>query len=262
MTTMTNDGLLAVSDLLGVQTLPLVLGVGPQQDSVDAWQAARDQAIADLRADGLVNTYDDVAADLTDALFILANPERELAARIYTESGIRQVCVARKGAQHALATRTGDTFDVGTIWCDGGGQALARPVLEALGRAPAADIPSISAPVDELRERLDEASRSSDYSDIFYAYGVAERDAIEFGLAMSSCHAHAEIVAYAYDDGVTTRTSGAVAVYDTSRGRIATSPGAAPDLRVWSTFTPGTDHRIAQAISALIETLPGGRWMP
>ncbi|MEU8896855.1 ESX secretion-associated protein EspG [Nocardia sp. NPDC048505] len=262
MTTMTNDGLLAVSDLLGVQTLPLVLGVGPQQDSAAAWQAARDQAMADLRGAGLVSTYDDVATDLADALFVLAKPERELAARIYTEAGVRQVCVARRGSQHAVATRDGDVFEVGTMWCDGGGEALARPVLAVLGRAEGAAIPSISAPVDELRERLDEATRSSDYADVFYGRGVAERDAIEFGLAMSSCHAHAEIVAYAYDDGVTTRTSGAVAVYDTSRGRIAASPGAAPDLRVWSTFTPGTDHRIAQAISALIETLPGGRWMP
>ncbi|MFC9892425.1 ESX secretion-associated protein EspG [Nocardia sp. NPDC127579] len=262
MTTMTNDGLLAVSDLIGVQTLPLVLGVGPQQDTVEAWQAARDQAVAELRATGLVNVYDDVAADLTDALFILANPDRELAARIYTESGVRQVCVARKGVQHALATRVGDTFEVSTIWCDGSGRALARPVLDALGRAEAADIPSISAPVDELRERLDEATQSGHYADLFYARGADEREAVEFGLAMSTCQARAEIVAYAYDDGVTTRTSGAVAVYDTSRGRIAASPGAAPDLRVWSTFTPGTDHRIAEAISALIETLPGGRWMP
>ncbi|MGW0250968.1 ESX secretion-associated protein EspG [Nocardia goodfellowii] len=262
MTTMTNDGLLAVSDLLGVQTLPLVLGVGPQQDSVEAWQAAREAATAELRAAGLVTPYDDVATDLADALFILSNPERELAARIYTESGVRQVCVVRKGAQHAVATRCGDTFEVGTMWCDGRGEALARPVLELLGRSAAATIPSISAPLDELRERLDEATNSSDYANVFYGRGVAERDAIEFGLAMSSCHAHAEIVAYAYDDGVTTRTSGAVAVYDTSRGRIAASPGAAPDLRVWSTFTPGTDHRIAQAITALIETLPGGRWMP
>ncbi|WP_194817365.1 ESX secretion-associated protein EspG [Nocardia sp. XZ_19_385] len=262
MTTMTNDGLLAVSDLLGVQTLPLVLGIGPQQDSVEAWQAARLEAMAELRGAGLVSSYDDVTADLADALFILANPERELAARIYSESGVRQVCVARKGSRHAVATRSGDTFEVGTLWCDGGGASLARPVLDALGRAESAAIPSISSPVDELRERLDRATRSSDYADIFYGRGVAERDAIEFGLAMSSCHGHAEIVAYAYDDGVTTRTSGAVAIYDTSRGRIAASPGAAPDLRVWSTFTPGTDHRIAQAISALIETLPGGRWMP
>ncbi|MEV6273912.1 ESX secretion-associated protein EspG [Nocardia sp. NPDC051832] len=262
MTTMTNDGLLAVADLLGVQTLPLVLGVGPQQDSAEAWQAARQQAMAELRGAGLVTIYDDVATDLTEALFVLANPERELAARIYTESGVRQVCVARKGSRHAVGTRDGDNFEVGTMWCDGGGAALARPVLEVLGRSAAADIPSISSPIDELRERLDEATRSSDYADVFYGRGVAERDAIEFGLAMSSCYGHAEIVAYAYDEGVTTRTSGAVAIYDTSRGRIAASPGAAPDLRVWSTFTPGTDHRIAQAISALIETLPGGRWMP
>ncbi|MEV6135814.1 ESX secretion-associated protein EspG [Nocardia sp. NPDC051990] len=262
MTTVTNDGLLAVSDLLGVQTLPLVLGVGPQQDSVEAWNAAREDALADLRGAGLVDKYDDVAPELADALRILAKPERELAARVYTESGVRQVCLARRGSEHALASRTGDAFEVRTTWADDDATALARPVLDALGLCPPAAIPSVSAPVDELRERLDAATGSSDYTQILYGLGVDTRDAIEFGLAMSSCHAHAEIVAYAYDDGTTTRTSGAVAVYDTSRGRIVASPGAAPDLRVWSTFTPGTDHRIAQAISALIESLPGGRWMP
>jgi hypothetical protein len=259
MTTVTNDGLLAVSDLLGVQTLPLVLGVGPQQDSVEAWNAARHDAMAGLRSAGLVDNYDDVAPELADALRILAQPERELAARIYTESGVRQVCLARRGTQHALASRTGDAFEVRMTWADDDAVALARPVLDA---CPPAAIPSVSAPVDELRERLDAAAGSSDYTQILYGLGVETRDAIEFGLAMSSCHAHAEIVAYDYDDGMTTRTSGAVAVYDTSRGRIAASPGAAPDLRVWSTFTPGTDHRIAQAISALIGSLPGGRWMP
>ncbi|WP_431953544.1 ESX secretion-associated protein EspG [Nocardia lijiangensis] len=261
MTTMTNDGLLAVSDLLGVQTLPLVLGIGPQQDSADAWDAARRDAMDGLLGSGLVDTHGDVATDLADALRILAQPDRELAARIYTESGTRQVCLARRGDQHAVATRAGDAFDVRTTWA-GTGASLARPVLDALGPCPPAAVPSVSAPVDELRQRLDAAATSSDYTQVLYGLGVDEREAIEFGLAMSSCHAHAEIVAYAYDDGVTTRSSGAVAVYDTSRGRITASPGAAPDLRVWSTFTPGTDHRIAQAISALIESLPGGRWMP
>ncbi|MBF6327521.1 ESX secretion-associated protein EspG [Nocardia transvalensis] len=262
MTTMTNDGLLAVSDLLGVQTLPLVLGVGPQQDSVEAWTAALGAAMDGLRHRGLVDRHDDVDAELAAALRILSQPERELAARLYTASGVRQVCLARQGGQHAVATRSGDTFEVTTTWADDDGAALARPVLEALGPCPPAAITSISAPADELRERLDAAVASSDYSQILYGLGAAERDAIEFGLAMADCHAHAEIVAYAYDDGVTIRSSGAVAVYDTSRGRIVASPGAAPDLRVWSTFTPGTDHRIAQAISALVESLPGGRWMP
>ena len=259
---MTNDGLLAVSGILGVQTLPPVLGVGPRQDSVQAWTAAQHAAIADLRASGLVDSYDDVDTDLASALHILSQPDRELVARIHTEAGTRRVCLARKASQHAVAIRIDDVFDIRRAWADNEGAALAHPVLDVLGTCPPARTATFSAPSDQLRERLDQAVESSDYTQVLYGLGIDERSAIEFGLAMSNCFAHAEIVAYAHDDGVTTRSSGTVAVYDTTQGRIVASPGASSDLRVWSTFTPGSDHRIAEAISALVRSLPGGRWMP
>ncbi|MFQ6393042.1 ESX secretion-associated protein EspG [Nocardia sp. KC 131] len=263
MPTLTNDGLLAVSSMLGVQTLPLVLGVGPQQDSVDAWHLAQQEAMSQLRGAGLVDRYDEVESELATALRVLAQPDRELVARIYTEADQIRVCLARRGGEHALATRTGSAFDIRTTWADDSGAALARPMLAALGRCAPAPIAGFSALADQLRTRFDGASTSSDFTQALYTLGVAdENDAIEFGLAMSTCFAHAEIVAYANTDGASTRSSGAVAVYDTARGRIVASPGTAQDLRVWSTFTPGSDHRVAQAISALIDSLPGGRWMP
>ncbi|MET8650207.1 MULTISPECIES: ESX secretion-associated protein EspG [Nocardia] len=259
---MTNDALLAVSNVLGVQTLPSVLAVGPRQDSVAEWEAAQHHALGELRGAGLLDRYDEVDSELATALLVLAQPERELVARVHAEDGMRRVCLARRGAQHALATRIGDVFDIHTTWGDEDAHALARPVLAALGPCPPAEVVSFSALSDELRERFDGATDAGDYTQAVYSVGVAERDAIEYGLALASCRAHAEIVAYSSVDGSSTRSSGAVAVYDTSRGRIVASPGAAADLRVWSTFTPGTDHRVAQAIAALIESLPGGRWMP
>lgn len=262
MPTMTNDGLLAVSGLLGVQALPLVLGVGPQQDSAEAWQAAQHAAVTDLRAAGLIDDYDEVDTELATALRVLAQPDRELVARVYTEKGQIRVCLARSGAEHALAVRTGDVYDIRTTWADDSGAALARPVLDALGECAPASVPSFSALADDLRERLDKAETSADFAQALYALGVDHQDAIEFGLAMSTCYAHAEIVAYAHTEGMSIQSSGAAAVYDTSRGRIVAGPGVAPDLRVWSTFTPGSDHRIAQVVSAVVDSLPGGRWMP
>ncbi|WP_216911440.1 ESX secretion-associated protein EspG [Nocardia noduli] len=262
MATLTDEAVLAVCDLLGIQTMPLVLGIGPRQDSIEAFLAAREAAMADLRARGLVDAYDDVDAELTAALRILANPERELAARIVTADGPRRVCLARRGAAHAFAVRDGDEIDITTTWADDGGAALAQPFLAVLGVCAAADVPSFSGPADEFADRLNAAAASSDYTAVPYSVGVVDHNAIEFGMAMAECHAHAEIVAYAHEEGRTTRSSGSVAVYDTVRGRIAASPNAAPDLRVWTTFTPGSDHRVAQAISALVATLPGGRWMP
>ncbi|MGW0054437.1 ESX secretion-associated protein EspG [Nocardia nova] len=262
MATLTNDAVLAVAELLGVQTLPLVLEVGPRQDSIDAFTAARAEALRGLRGAGLVDRYDDVESELGAALSILARPESELAARIVTVAGVHRVSVVRRGAGHAVAVRTGDRIDVRTIWADDDGAALARPVLEVLGPAGPADIASFSAATDELAQRLDHATAATEFAEALYGLDVAERAAIEFGMALSQCHAHAEIVAYLHADGITTRSSGAAAVYDTARGRIAASPGIASDQRMWTTFTPGSDHRVAQAITALIGTLPGGRWMP
>ncbi|WP_433205020.1 ESX secretion-associated protein EspG [Nocardia sp. CA-107356] len=261
MTTLTNDGLLALVHQLGVQTLPLVLSVGPRQVSYREWTAAQERALDELTADQVLDRYGDVDPELRSALWALALPERELVARIFTEAGQVRVCLVRRGGGHVLAVRRGDTFDIRPIWADGSGDSLTRPVLNVLGSCPPAEVTSFSAVAIELGERLDSATTSAEYADAVHSVGVAERDATAYGLAFASCRAYAEVVAYAHANGVTDRSPGAVVVYDTARGRIVAAPGVAVDQQIWSTLTPGTDHRITQAISGLIELLPGGRWL-
>ncbi|MFC9993674.1 ESX secretion-associated protein EspG [Nocardia sp. NPDC127526] len=261
MTTLTNDSVIALATQLGVQTLPLVLSVGPQQDSHHEWQQAQERARAELQAARILDAHGDADPDTAAALFALAQPDRELAARIFTGEGTVRVCIARRGEENVVATRRGDNLDIRTIWADGKGDSLARPILEALGHCAPAEVASFSALSSDLAERLDSATTSEDYASAVYSLGVADNDAPAYGLALSSTHAYAEVVAYTYTDGVTDRSPGAVAVYDTARGRIVAAPAIAPDQQLWSTMTPGTDHRIAQAISALIESLPGGRWL-
>ncbi|MGF6889168.1 hypothetical protein ABIA39_008546 [Nocardia sp. GAS34] len=263
MTTLTTDDLLVLADRLGVQTLPLVLSVGPRQDSFDDWAVAQRRAMLSLVGVGVVDADGEVDPELAAALHTLAQPERELVARVFTgEPGSTRICLARRGEQHALAVRAGDTFDIRPVWSGDSGAAVLRPMLDALGPCPPAEVTAFSVVSADLAERLDRAETSTDYTDAVYALGVAERDATVYGLAFASCRAYAEIVVYAHLDGVTTRPPGAVVIYDTGHGRIVAAPGAAPDQQIWSTVTPGTDHRIAQAIAALIESLPGGRWLP
>ncbi|MFE5289002.1 ESX secretion-associated protein EspG [Nocardia sp. NPDC056611] len=261
MTTLTNDGLIALAGHLGVQTLPLVLSVGPRQETYQDWQDAQEQARADLRARRIVDAHGDVDTDTATTLFTLAQPDRELAMRVHTADGQLRVCVARRADSHAVAIRRGDTLDLHPLWSDGSGDSLARPLLDALGPCPPADLAAFSAESADLAERLDTATTSEDYASTVYTLGVPDTDATAYGLALSATHSYAEIVAYAYADGVTDRSPGAVAVYDTARGRIVAAPGVAPDQQLWSTLTPGSDHRIAQSISALIDSLPGGRWL-
>ncbi|MCU1643409.1 MAG: secretion-associated protein EspG [Nocardia sp.] len=261
MTTLTNDSVIALAAQLGVQTLPLVLSVGPQQDSYRDLALAQEQARAELIAGHVLDSRGDVDPGVATALFVLAQPDRELAVRIVASEGQVRVCLARRGEEHVLAVRRGDSVEIRSTWSDGSGESLARPILDALGPCPPADVASFSALSTDLAERFDTAMTSEDYASTVYSLGVADTDATAYGLALSSCHSYAEVVAYAYADGITDRSPGAVVVYDTARGRIVAAPGVAPDQQVWSTLTPGTEHRIAQAMSALIEQLPGGRWL-
>lgn len=261
MTTLTNDAVLAVAERLGVQTLPLVLAVGPQQESYEEWQAARDRAVAELTAAGIFDAEGDVEPEVAQALFALAQPDRELVARGFADERRLRVCLVRRGEMHALAVRDGDSFDIRPIWCDGSAAALAGPLLAALGPAEAAEITGFSAPAVELAQRLDGAGTAGDFADTFYAMGVADRDATLLAAAFASCRAFTEIVAYSHEDGLTTRAPGAVAVYDTERGRLVAAPMVSPDQQIWSTVTAGSDHRVTRGIAALLEGLPGGRWL-
>ncbi|WP_067646754.1 ESX secretion-associated protein EspG [Nocardia harenae] len=261
MTTLTNDGLLAVAHRLGVQTMPLVLAVGPEQDSYAEWRLAQEAAVAELTGAGLIDEAGEVDGELAAALFVLAQPDRQLAARTVTADGTRRGCLVRRGEQHALAVRDGARYQVRPIWLDGSNSAAAAPLLTTLDALTPADVPAFSAPADELADRLDAAATVSDYTDAFYASGAPERDATRLGSALARTHACTEIVALAHEDGRTARAPGAVAVYDTDRGRIVAAPSLAPDGRLWTTVTSGSDHRVAHAIGALLEGLPGGRWL-
>ncbi len=257
-----NDTMLALAELLGIQTLPLVLDVAHRHESVEAWTHAHAVAQQRLAQSGLVDEEDEVAPALAEAMHILARPDRELVMRAYDESGVRRVCLARRGFGHALAVRTGAQIVVGTAWADEGGASLARLLLAVLGAAPAAEVGNVSAPAQALADALDRGAEIGDYAHELYGLGVEDRTAVAFGLTISKCRTRAEIVAYAHENGVTAKSSGAVAVYDTENGRVVASPRVSPDGSVWCTFSPGSDHRVAEAISNLVEALPGGRWMP
>jgi hypothetical protein len=261
MTTVTNDGLLAVADVLGVQTLPTVLAVGRQQDSARMWAAAHEAARIDLVERGIVDRYGDVDQDLATALHTLANPDAELVVRRVDRTGVLRVCLARRGFEHALAVRRGAEIDVRTVWGDDNPTTLARLLAAALGRCAPADLGSVSAPARRLREAFDSPRGSDDIAAAVYALGRDSRESVEFAMAFAECRSYAEIIAYHRADGVTTPSAGSVGVYDTPRGRVIAVPSQGGDGELWTALAAGTDHRLAHGIRVLVESLPGGGWL-
>jgi hypothetical protein len=169
-------------------------------------------------------------------------------------------CLVRRGLEHAVAVRTGDELDVRTVWADEDPMTLARPLLAVLGSCPPADIPAFSAPTADLQRRLDAVG--ADYAGAAHGLGMPETDAVSLGLALRQRYSTAEIVCYSHRDGLAVRSPAAAAVYDTAAGRIIGGGSVTADGQTWTTLAPGSDHRMAQVIAALIESLPEGRWMP
>lgn len=257
-----------LGERFGVQTWPVVLDLGnvaaesdTGNDSANVTQADPDAVIAALE---LVE-HGEPTPWASTVLRVLAQPQREIEIRSYTDDAVRRICVARNGHDHVLVTRTGRRVDV-TVVDVAGVEALAavvRAQFDALesGAAPA-EFTAFSAPSDEVVDRLGRCRAGTETTDALHALGAAPADAVVVSAGFASCLTRTEIVASMNEDGRFAQSSGAVAIFDTERGRIVSSPSKSPDGRVWTTFSPGTGHRIAQAVSLLIETLPDGKWMP
>ncbi|MGV9709741.1 ESX secretion-associated protein EspG [Gordonia sp. NPDC003424] len=258
--TLSANALWRVGELIDVQIWPSVLNMAPAYDTIEAYQDGARRADEELRAAGLLGT-DGVDDGLQLALAILTRYESGLAARIFGTDGVRRVCLARRGRDHVLALRFGDSVTIETVAVDGV-QTAAQRIIACLGDIAPADVGTISAPTADLARRLDEAAAPAAYSDALYALGADERESMKLGTALADCRGYTEIVAAESWEGRTQQSSGAVVIYETVRGRVVGSPSVSPDGQMWTTLSAGSGHRIKQAIGLLVETLPSGRWMP
>ncbi|WP_439029706.1 ESX secretion-associated protein EspG [Gordonia terrae] len=250
-----------VGERFGVQTWPVVLDLGGTVDtgSPSATDREADAAINEL---GLVE-HGEPSLWTATVLRVLAQPQREIEIRSYSDSGVRRVCLARNGHDHVVAVRCGgrieltivDVADVAAL------AALVRAQFDS-ERVPPAEFTAFSAPADEVVDRLGRCASGAETTDALHALGATPADAMVVSSAFASCRTRTEIVASMNEDGRFAQSSGAIAIFDTDRGRVVTSPSKSPDGRVWTTLSPGSGHRIAQAVGLLIETLPGGTWMP
>ncbi|GAA1479965.1 hypothetical protein GCM10009624_04050 [Gordonia sinesedis] len=197
---------------------------------------------------------------------VLTRPDRQIEARTFrTDGTITRLCLARRGAAHVLAVRERDEVDLRIVDIPDAaalGSVIRRHCADRTGVREPLSFTGFGHPSDELADRLRPCGTTHDLTDALHAIGAAAADAAIVATALADIRARTEIVAVARDEpsaGVP-QSSGAIGVFDTHQGRILASPSRSPDGRVWTTFSPGSGHRIAQATGLLIETLPDGRW--
>lgn len=262
---LTDNHLDHLGSVLGHQTWPVVLAIEPRYDHASAREAALSAAAVELATLGII--CDDphapagVTEPLANALSVLSNPEMLIEVRVFGPTGGGRSCLARRGAVHVLARRTDTGVQVRDVAVHSAIDVGAI-VAKVVGPAEAPALPTFSAPAEELRMRLDRARTAADYSDALHAMGGSDHVAAVYAAAFESCSGHVEIVAIETGSGGSVRSAGAVAIYETARGRVLAGPSKSPDGRIWTTLSAGSPHRISQAVGLLAETLPSGRWLP
>ncbi|MHC9297135.1 ESX secretion-associated protein EspG [Mycobacterium sp. LTG2003] len=259
----TDEELQVIAARIGVQTLPVVLGIRTRRNTETELLAAFDHATRTLADRGLISAGE-VLPDLVPVLRAMQRPDRELAMRLVTPDGNARVTVLRRGSDSVSARRIGNEVVLEVV--DGGSAATSqepavRSLLRHLPASPAADVIPFGAPLDALGEALSDSHDATRLSDRIRALGAEARTALLLGSALATRQAFAEIVYYALDreaDRVL-RSPAAVGVFYTKRGRIVSAPSASPRGQLWTTLKPGSDHAIKQAIGRLVE-LSTERW--
>lgn len=243
---------------LGVSAWPVVLDLQPGTD--DAAELHRQSVDADraLIGSGLFASGE-AAPWLESAVHVLAYPDRQLEIRTFTGGRTIRTCIARRGHDHVVAVRDRDDVEVRSVRLTEVGD-LAALVRRCCGDVPALPFIAISRPSDEIVDRLGCCAPGHQMTDALHAMGASPTDAVVVSTALAACHARTEIVAVARDGVALIQSHGAVGIFDADNGRILASPSESPDGQVWTTLSPGSGHRIAQAIGLLVETLPDGRW--
>ncbi|ADG97832.1 hypothetical protein Srot_1368 [Segniliparus rotundus DSM 44985] len=253
-----------VRKLAKTESVPTVLACY-QGFYVDVEQRRKEWDLmnAELNEKGILRG-EAVHPELQAWLEALDHPDRELSGRVKRGESMLRMALVRRGDVHALAIRYGDEVVIQNFEYDAqksSGQ-LARAALVVLGEGVIPDFNRVSAPTQSI---VDAMPRNVDLDAVYTSLlrvGASQKDAKVLATIMATVEVQSEFVVYERGDGPRARGKGAVSVFDSPKGRFVSSPSVASDGEIWSTMTPGTDHRISQAFNSLIELLPSEQWWP
>jgi hypothetical protein len=160
----TDDELQVVADRVGVQALPVVLGIRPRHSTESALIEAADHATRALTDRGLIHDGE-ARPELAALLRALQRPDRELAMRLVTPEGIAGVAVVRQGAQCISARRVANEIVLEVVAGEASLSAAAQALVRHLPASAAAEVSPVGAPLDAAVEALSGTHDSAVLSD-------------------------------------------------------------------------------------------------
>ncbi|MFZ0831722.1 MAG: ESX secretion-associated protein EspG [Mycobacterium sp.] len=270
-------GIWVLQALLGVETMPVTLGLRPYIPSVDSGPTVLTVAgerpltqtaeYASLVEAGVIATDGRVDDAVRDWMTVVGRPDREVVVAIRRpapDAGDtiliqeRTLSVCRRGRWLAMIARNGDEIvlaPVGeTASPDEQVALIADTVMHAFGDSAPAAIDGVNLPTASLRKATD-AARDGDRWAVATALarlGLSPDQvaAVVAGLRLDES---AMAVVSVVDHGVARTVHPEVlGVYDTDHGRFSLTNTTAPDRSGWTSIWPATPAALRQDLIRLL----------
>jgi hypothetical protein len=256
----TCEGLWLLQALCGVETLPVLLALRPYAAAAGA--PVGHPGIAILREAGALLDDQTVHPRIAEWIDVLGAPDVELCASIRRSDEHLRLAVARRDGLHVAASRYNDDLTIEELGHVGSVRELVSRILPLCGPAvAAAGFEPIAMPSLRLIDGLDQVV-GGEHSPAAALAGLglsaeqrnvlilaADKPVMEMSLGVVQHDSRGQHVAQA-----------AMAVTDTTVGRIVTGPMRGEDGTWWTRISPGTNDAVARALRSLVDTLPTPSW--
>lgn len=249
-----------LNEHLALDTVPLVLRVDSpgrtRQERAELTAAAWDS----LGARGLVDARGPVV-EIERALRLLARPDREVDARIWSGSSARVLAAARDSpADAVLVVKRGDALALRSAAPSG----LAREAASVLPGRPAGSGRSVSIPSAALDEAASAAGDDvSRLPQELQRRGVRGDDAQELARMVSAPTTTGQFGAAARNRSARrVRAGHVVGFFDTAQGRYLQLRRRSPSGQPWSTVAPVDERKLIGQVDEMLAGLlgDGGGW--
>ncbi|MGU3655113.1 ESX secretion-associated protein EspG [Mycolicibacterium sp. A43C] len=249
-----------IADTTGCGSFPWVLAITPPYSEQSAAEPFAVERIAELTELGVMSAGRVVNPAVARWIRQTCQARQWLEMRVVAPHGdMLRGLVGRSDDATVVALRSGGLVTFTAMDIHAARDLVPVLVAGLAGQRPA-EFADFTVPV-RAGARADEKLRAgADLTEILDYLGISSSARQVVESVFTERRSYVEIVAGEHRDGHRVSTEVGVSVLDCSAGRILASPQRAFDGEWVSTFAPGSDSAIAEAIDSLISTLPGGPW--